>query len=114
MASMTGRQITERLERDLGFEANRARFLTEAAASADISIYWERKNLGKQDEKTYSGLAKAALISGVVGRQKLSDLILKLVTSNPKDAELSDVVNDIGALVVDHQKTLKDMLLVAQ
>jgi hypothetical protein len=106
MASMTGRQIKERLERDLGFEANRARLLTEAAASTDISIYWERKNLGKQDEKIYSALAKAALVSGLVGRQKLNDLIFKLVTSSPKDVDLSDVVNDIGALVVDHQKTL--------
>jgi hypothetical protein len=51
MAAMTGKQIKERLERDLGFEANRARLLTEAAASVEISTYWERKGLSKLDEK---------------------------------------------------------------
>ena len=106
MASMTGKQIKERLERDLGFEANRARLLTEAAASSEISTYWERKGLGKSDEKTYSALAKAALVSGLAGRQKLSDMIYKLATSNPKNIDLTEVVIEISALVLEHQKTL--------
>jgi len=106
MAFMTGKQIKERLERDLGFEANRARLLTEAAASAEISTYWEKKGLGKLDEKTYSALAKAALVSGLAGRQKLSDMIFKLASSNPKNVDLSEVVLEISALVLEHQKTL--------
>jgi len=106
MASMTGRQIKERLERDLGFEANRARLLTESAASSEISTYWERKGLEKLDEKNYSALAKAALISGLAGRQKLSDLIFKVATSNPKDFDLAEVILEISALVLEHQKTL--------
>lgn len=106
MAVMTGKQIKERLERDLGFEANRARLLTEAAASAEISTYWEKKGLGKLDEKTYSALAKAALVSGLAGRQKLSDMIFKLASSNPKNVDLSEVVLEISALVLEHQKTL--------
>ena len=106
MASMTGKQIKERLERDLGFEANRARLLTESAASSEISTYWERKGLEKLDEKNYSALAKAALVSGLAGRQKLSDLIFKVVTSNPKDIELAEVILEISALVLEHQKTL--------
>lgn len=106
MASMTGKQIKERLERDLGFEANRARLLTEAAASSEIATYWERKGLTKLDEKTYSALAKAALVSGLAGRQKLSDMIYKVATSNPKNIDLSEVVIEISALVLEHQKTL--------
>jgi hypothetical protein len=106
MASMTGQQIKERLERDLGFEANRARLLTEAAASVEIATYWERKGLGKLDEKTYSALAKAALVSGLAGRQKLSDLIYKLSTPNAKNADLPEVVIEVSALVLEHQKTL--------
>jgi hypothetical protein len=106
MAVMTGKQIKERLERDLGFEANRARLLTEAAASTEISTYWEKKGLGKLDEKTYSALAKAALVSGLAGRQKLSDMIFKLASSNPKNVDLSEVVVEISALVLEHQKTL--------
>jgi len=106
MASMTGKQIKERLERDLGFEANRARLLTESAASSEIATYWERKGLGKSDEKTYSALAKAGLVSGLAGRQKQSDMINKLSTSNPKGIDLAEVVIEISALVLEHQKTL--------
>ena len=106
MAAMTGKQIKERLERDLGFEANRARLLTEAAASVEISTYWERKGLSELDEKTYSALAKAALVSGLAGRQKLSDMIIKVATSNPKNVDLTEVVIEISALVLEHQKTL--------
>ena len=106
MAAMTGKQIKERLERDLGFEANRARLLTEAAASAEISTYWERKGLGKLDEKTYTALAKAALVSGLAGRQKLNELIIKVASSNPKGVDLTEVLVEISALVLEHQKTL--------
>ena len=106
MRSMSGKQIKERLERDLGFEANRARLLTEAAASNEISTYWERKGLGKLEEKAYSALAKAALVSGLAGRQKLSDMVYKLATANPKNIDLAEVVIEISALVLEHQKTL--------
>jgi len=106
MASMTGKQIKERLERDLGFEANRARLLTESAASSEISTYWVRKGLGKLDEKTYAALAKAALVSGLAGRQKLGDLIFKVATPNPKEIDLAEAIVEISALVLEHQKTL--------
>jgi len=106
MGAMTGKQIKERLERDLGFEANRARLLTEAAASVEISTYWERKGLSKLDEKAYSALAKGALVSGLAGRQKLSDMIIKVATPNPKNVDLTEVVIEISALVLEHQKTL--------
>ena len=106
MTVMTGKQIKERLERDLGFEANRARLLTETTASSEIATYWERKGMDKLDEKTYSALAKAALISGLAGRQKLSDMIFKLETGTTKDGYLNEVVVEISALVLEHQKTL--------
>jgi len=104
--SMTGKQLKERLERDLGFEANRARLLAESATGTEISTYWERQGLEKLDEKSYAALAKAALVSGLAGRQKLSDLIFKLASANPKDVDLTEVVVEISALVLDHQKTL--------
>ena len=106
MAVMTGKQIKERLERDLGFEANRARLLTESSASSEISTYWNRKGLGDLDEKTCATLAKAALISGLAGRQKLSDLILKANSSSKKEVDLTEIVLEITALVLEHQKTL--------
>lgn len=106
MASMSGKQIKERLERDLGFEANRARLLTEAAASSEIATYWVRKGMDKLDEKSYAAIAKAAMVSGLAGRQKLSDLIFKLDTGTTKDGHLAEVVIEISALVMEHQKTL--------
>lgn len=106
MAVMTGKQIKERLERDLGFEANRARLLTESSASTEISTYWDRKGLGELDEKTCATLAKAALISGLAGRQKLSDLILKVKSLSNKSFDLTEIVIEITALVLEHQKTL--------
>ena len=106
MAVMTGKQIKERLERDLGFEANRARLLTESSASSEISTYWGRKGLGDLDEKTCATLAKAALVSGLAGRQKLSDLIQKATSFKTKDGNLTEIVIEITALVLEHQKTL--------
>jgi hypothetical protein len=106
MAAMSGNQIKERLERDLGFEANRARLLTELAASTEIGTYWERKGLPIFDEKVYTSLAKSALVAGLAGRQKLSDQIFKLVMDVPKKIDLTEVVIEISALVLEHQKTL--------
>jgi hypothetical protein len=106
MPTMTGEQIKEYLERYLGFEANRARLLTEAKASTEIATYWERRGLGKMEEQTYAALAKAALVSGLAGRQKLSDMIFRIATSNPKNIDLTEVVSEITALVFEHQKTL--------
>ena len=106
MASMTGKQIKERLERDLGFEANRARLLTEAAASSEIATYWVRKGMDKLDEKSYSAIAKAALVSGLAGRQKLSDLIFQLDIGTTKEGHFAEVDTEISLLVLEHQKTL--------
>ena len=106
MATMSGNQIKERLERDLGFEANRARLLTELAASNEIGTYWERKGLQPLDEKTYASLAKTALVAGLAGRQKLSDQVFKITTEVPKKIDLTEVVIEISALVLEHQKTL--------
>jgi len=103
---MSGKQIKERLERDLGFEADRARLLADSAASTEITTYWARKGLEKLNEKSYNALAKAALVSGLAGRQKLSELIFKLGSSNSKDVDLTEVVIEISALVLEHQKTV--------
>jgi hypothetical protein len=62
--------------------------------------------LGRQNEQTYAALAKAALVSGLAGRQKLSDMIFKVATSNPKSVDLTEVVIEISAIVLEHQKTL--------
>jgi hypothetical protein len=46
------------------------------------------------------------MVSGLAGRQKLSDMIYKVASSNPSNIELAEVVIEISALVLEHQKTL--------
>jgi hypothetical protein len=103
---MTGQQIKERLERDLGFEANRARMLAEAAASEEIATYWRGRKLDVVDAKAFAVLAKSALVAGLAGRQKLTEQLFKLISTPPKDMQIVDIAIEINALVLDHQKTL--------
>ena len=103
---MSGQQIKERLERDLGFETNRARLLAEETSANEISIYWKGKGFQNQDNQTFTTLAKASLVAGLAGRQKLTDLLFKILPTPPKDVEVSDIANEITALVLDHQATL--------
>ena len=103
---MTGQQIKERLERDLGFEANRARMLVEEKASSEIATYWKGRNFPSQDGQVFTGLAKAALVAGIAGRQKLSDSLMRIAPVFPKNEDLTTVANEIIALVLDHQATL--------
>ncbi|MEI6294706.1 MAG: hypothetical protein WCO95_01465 [Actinomycetes bacterium] len=103
---MSGQQIKERLERDLGFETNRARLLAEETAANEISIYWKGKSFQAQDNQIFTTLAKASLVAGLAGRQKLTDLLFKILTTLPEGIEISDVANEITALVLDHQATL--------
>lgn len=103
---MTGQQLKERLERDLGFEANRARMLTEASASDEIATYWKGRGLEVLDVQSYVSVAKTALIAGLAGRQKLTDLLYKLIPTPPTGIDISEVATEISALVLDHQATL--------
>jgi hypothetical protein len=103
---MAGQQIKERLERDLGFETNRARMLVEETASSEIATYWKGRNFPSQDGQVFTGLAKAALVAGVAGRQKLIDSLSKVLPVFPKNEDPTTVANEIFALVLDHQATL--------
>ena len=103
---MTGQQIKDRLERDLGFETNRARMLAEDTAAAEISIYWRGRNLPAQRNQIFSSLAKASLVAGLAGRQKLTDLLFKTLPTVPKGVEIPEIANEITALVLDYQSTL--------
>jgi hypothetical protein len=103
---MSGQQIKERLERDLGFESNRARYLAEETSANEISVYWKGKGLEAQDNQIFTSLSKSALVAGLAGRQKLTDLLFKVIPLAPKGIEISDIANEITALVIDHQATL--------
>jgi hypothetical protein len=103
---MNGQQLKERLERDIGFEANRARMLAEDAASVEISTYLRGKKLLGIDTKNISNLAKASLIAGLAGRQKVLEILHKLLMPSLNHSEIQEITTEISALVVDHQSIL--------
>jgi hypothetical protein len=103
---MNGQQLKERLERDIGFEANRARMLAEDAASVEISTYLLGKKLQGIDTKSISNLAKASLIAGLAGRQKVSEILQNLLMPPLDLSDVQEITTEISALVVDHQSIL--------
>lgn len=103
---MNGQQLKERLERDVGFEANRARMLAEDSASAEISTYWRGKKLPEIDNTSVSNLAKASLVAGLAGRQKVQDILQKLLASSSKESNIHEISTEITALVLDHQSII--------
>ena len=103
---LLGRQIKERLERDLGFEANRARLLVEAQAASDIRTYWEKSGIPKLDDQSYKVLAKTALVSGQAGRQKLTELVQKIGEQAIGNRDGFEISNEVSAVAYKHQKTL--------
>lgn len=103
---LLGRQIKERLERDLGFEANRARLLVEGQAASDIRTYWEKSGIPKLEDQSYKVLAKSALVSGQVGRQKLTELVQKIGDQAIGNRDSTEISNELSAVAYKHQKTL--------
>jgi hypothetical protein len=74
--------------------------------SEEISIYWEKKKFPEITPEGCRALAKAAMLAGVAGLQKIENTILKvspdLVTKN----DIQEVSRDISALASKHQTTL--------
>jgi hypothetical protein len=103
---LSGLQIKERLERDLGFEANRARMLVEGTASEEISTYWAGRKLESVDPKTFIAISKSALVAGVAGRQRLSEHLQKIIGTPPNGMSVVEITAEVNALVSEHQKTL--------
>jgi hypothetical protein len=74
--------------------------------SEEISIYWEKKKFPEITPEGCKALAKAAMLAGVAGLQKIENTILKvspdLITKN----DIQEVSRDISALASKHQTTL--------
>lgn len=103
---MIGERLRDSLSNDLGFEADRARELPMSKTSEEISIYWEKKKFPELSPEGCKALAKAAMLAGVAGLQKIENTILKvspeLVTKN----DIQEISRDISALASKHQTTL--------
>ena len=103
---MIGERLRDSLSNDLGFEADRARELPMSKTSEEISIYWEKKKFPEITPEGCKALAKASMLAGVAGLQKIENTILKvspdLVTKN----DIQEISRDISALASKHQTTL--------
>jgi hypothetical protein len=103
---MSGLKLRETLENDLGFEADRARELPILATSQEISVYWANKALPAIAHEDFTAMAKAGLLAGVAGLQKIEALIGRLVQEIPDHMTISEITSDISALAAKHQTTL--------
>jgi hypothetical protein len=106
MKSMSGRKIRETLENELGFEADRARRLPLAFAAEEIDTYWSARKLPLLPAENFVAMAKAGMVAGVAGRQKLSDILLRQVSSLPAETSYDTLTQELSALIAKHQTTI--------
>jgi hypothetical protein len=90
----------------LGFEADRARELPMSKTSEEISIYWEKKKFPEITPEGCKALAKAAMLAGVAGLQKIENTIVKVSPDLVTKYDIQEISRDISALASKHQTTL--------
>lgn len=103
---MIGERLRDSLSNDLGFEADRARELPISKTSEEISIYWEKKKFPEITPEGCKALAKAAMLAGVAGLQKIENTILKVSPDLMEKNDIQEISRDISALASKHQTTL--------
>lgn len=106
MKNMTGRKIRETLENELGFEADRARRLPLSFAAAEIETYWDGRKLPELAPENFAAMAKAGMVAGVAGRQKLSEILSRQVSKLPTGSSYESLTQELSALISKHQTTI--------
>ena len=106
MKSMSGRKIRESLENELGFEADRARRLPLSFAAQEIDTYWTARKLPELPAENFVAMAKAGLVAGVAGRQKLIDILLRQISELPVGTTHETLTQELAALISKHQSTI--------
>ena len=103
---MLGERLRDTLSNDLGFEADRARELPISKTSEEISIYWGKKKFPEITPESCKALAKASMLAGVAGLQKIENTIQKVCPELSTTQDIQEVARDISALAKKHQSTL--------
>jgi hypothetical protein len=103
---MIGERLRDSLSNDLGFEADRARELPMSKTSEEVSIYWEKKKFPEITPEGCKALAKAAMLAGVAGLQKIENTIVKVSPDLAAKNDIQEISRDISALASKHQTTL--------
>lgn len=103
---MIGERLRDSLSNDLGFEADRARELPMSKTGEEISIYWGKKGFPEIMPEGCKALAKASMLAGVAGLQKIENTILKVSPDLVSKHNIQEISRDISALASKHQTTL--------
>lgn len=106
MKSMTGRKIRETLEIELGFEADRARRLPLSFAAEEIDTYWTARKLPPLQPENFIAMAKAGMVAGVAGRQKVSEILFRQVSSIPVTTTYEELTQELILIISKHQSTI--------
>lgn len=103
---ISGEVARDQLNNGLGFEADRARRLPQAAITDEISIFWQETSLPPIADEGYIALANASLIAGNLGRQKLIDLLYKFIEKPDAKTPMNDVAGKILVIAGKYQSIL--------
>lgn len=103
---MSGELIKDQLSNELGFEADRARALPRDVTAGEIAIFWKESDLPKLADESYIALANAALIAGNAGRQKLTDLLYKLIENPTSKSNPVEIEAKISIIAGNYQSVI--------
>jgi hypothetical protein len=103
---ISGLKLRQSLENELGLESDRARELPVSKTAQEISILWGKNKLPDIGQEGFTALAKAGLLAGVAGMQKIETLLYKFIPEPPASTDLSQIKEDISALAKKRQSVL--------
>jgi hypothetical protein len=103
---INGEIALDELSNELGLETDRVRRLSTEAITDEISIFWTESDLPVLPDESYIALANASLVSGLLGRQKLNELLYKFVEKLPAKTTHAEIVGKILVIAAKHQSIL--------
>jgi hypothetical protein len=103
---ISGLKLRQSLENELGLESDRARELPVSKTAQEISIWWAKNKLPDIGQEGFAALAKAGLLAGVAGMQKIETLLYKYIPEPGPQVDLNQFKEDISALAKKRQSVL--------
>jgi hypothetical protein len=103
---ISGLKLRQSLENELGLESDRARELPVSKTAQEISIWWGKNKLPDVGQEGFTALAKAGLLAGVAGMQKIESLLLRYIPEPGPEIDLNQFKEDISALAKKRQSVL--------
>ena len=103
---INGEIALDELSNELGLESDRVRRLATEAITDEISIFWTESGLPALADESYISLANASLVSGTLGRQKLTEILFKHIEKLPAKSTHAEVAGKIQIIAGKYQSIL--------